>query len=399
MSNLKAAAGTSWENGGRGAGGGMLDVEFLDGVVEQQPARMRVAARSSGRVEERHRGMRRRGIEAGILLVVFIAWLGGCAAREGRLERFEFTRLEMGVKTRVVTYAASQEEAERGAQAAFARVAELDACMSDYRADSELMWLCGNGGPAPVSKDLFIVLMAAQHVSQATCGAFDVSVGPAVALWRKARAEHRLPYPVRVHEAAEQIGWQKIELNPERMTVTLHGLWMRLDLGGIAKGYAAQQAVEVLKKNGQAHCLVALAGDICAGEAPPGEEGWKIEVAPPPESPFQVRLRTLVLANACVSTSGDREQFVEIEGKRYSHIIDPRTAMALTNHAQATVVGRDGAVVDAAATALCVLGASRTAEVSEKLGVSCVVFEGREETVCDQAGMLSTATRSMPARR
>jgi thiamine biosynthesis lipoprotein len=316
-----------------------------------------------------------------ILVVLVIVGLGGCA-REARLERFEFTRLEMGVKTRVVTYARSREEAERGAQAAFARVAELDACMSDYRQDSELMRLCrgAEGTPVRVSADLFSVLKTAGRVSGASDGAFDVTVGPAVALWRQARRDATLPSSSQIAEAQKAVGWQSVELDERQRTVTLRKTSMRLDLGGIAKCYAAQQAVEVLKGQGQARCLVALAGDICVGEAPPGTDGWRIDVAPPPGRDER---RTLALVNTCASTSGDKEQYVEIGGQRYSHIIDPRTAMALTNHAQATVVGRDGAVVDAAATALCVLGASRAGEVGEKLGVSCAVWEDGMETGCD----------------
>src|SRR5262245_6236113 len=158
--------------------------------------------------------MRHRGIEARMvgLIAVFIALLGGCS---GRLQRFELTRLAIGVKPRVVTYAPSKEEAERGAAAAFGRIAELDAIMSDYRADSELMRLCAApvGSPVAISKDLFEVLRTAQRVSEGTGGAFDVTVGPAVALWRRARDTGALPGEAEVESALAAVGWQTLVLD------------------------------------------------------------------------------------------------------------------------------------------------------------------------------------------
>jgi thiamine biosynthesis lipoprotein len=339
--------------------------------------------------------MRHPGIEAkswvGLVVVFIAAVLGGCAG-EKKLERFEFTRLEMGVRARVVLYARSGPEAERGAQGAFERIAGLDACMSDYRPQSELSRLSRtNLVQVPVSKDLFTVIAAALRVSEASGGAFDITVGPAVALWREMRktGKAKLGFAGVVRE---RIGWRSVWLDDKNRTVTLGTRNMLLDLGGIAKGYAAQQAVLVLQHQGLNRCMVALAGDICVGDAPPGEEGWKIDVRPPTPVPgrdVDVYLHaTLILANASVSTSGDSEQFVEIDGRRYSHIIDPRTALPVTTSIQATVVGRDGAIVDAAATALSVLGPSKAAEVSESLGVSSVVSEGGAVVVSDKGGRL-----------
>jgi thiamine biosynthesis lipoprotein len=335
-----------------------------------QPLRTIDAARSGIRIEERHRGMRHRGIEAKAvgLIAVFIFFLGGCA---GRLSRFEFTRLEMGVKTRVVTYAASKEEAEAGAAAAFGRIAELDAMMSDYRADSELMRLCGRpaGEAVPVSKDLFEVLSTAQRISAASDGAFDVTVGPVVALWREARRTHELPSKEATEEARGRVGWREVVLEPARRTVTLRRPGMRLDLGAIGKGYAAEEGVRVLRAHGQGRCLVALAGDIYAGDPPPGEKGWRVEVIEEAAIPW----RTVLLKNEGVSTSGDAEQFVEVGGVRYSHIVDPRTGTATTTRLRATVVARHGAIADGASTAVTILGPTKGAELVCGLGAAMVI--------------------------
>jgi thiamine biosynthesis lipoprotein len=355
-----------------------------------------------------------------LFIVFLVACKGGTPLRGGhdssgpvQPQRFEFTRLEMGVKTRIVTHAPSQELAQAGAQAAFARIAALDACMSDYRAESELSRLCVHapGEAVPVSADLLTVLLTAQHVSEVSGGAFDVTVGPLVSLWRQARRLGALPTEGVLVVARKSVGWQNLELDAARRTATLRKPGMTLDLGGIAKGYAAQQALETLRARGLPQSLVALSGDIAAGDPPPGERGWKIEVAPPPAeshptsdiphptshttSPVHVHLRTLLLANACVSTSGDAEQFVEIGGKRYAHIIDPRTGMATTGGVQATVVGRRGDVVDAAATALCVLGLRENADLSAELGVSSIVTGVENgmviEWISDDAGLLKWA--------
>src|ERR1051325_2590463 len=308
MSNLNAAAGTSWEKGLRAtaeldcglwiAGCGLEECELGDCDVEWHAVRRRVAASNGVRVRRRRRGMGRLkmslvvGAKFGIVVLLIVV-LFGCAARE---ERFEFTRWEMGVKARVVVYAASREKAGSGAQAAFGRIAGLDACMSDYRPDSEVMKLCR--GPelerVRVSEDLYRVLKAGARVSEVSGGAFDVTVGPEVALWREARKTGELPAEGVVALVAQRVGWRGVELEDVGPAVRLQTRNMLIDLGGIGKGYAAEEAVKELRRRGMARCLVALAGDICVGEAPSGEKGRGIEVAGSG--------RALTLRNACVST-------------------------------------------------------------------------------------------------
>lgn len=288
--------------------------------------------------------------------------------RAGSLARFEFTRVQMGVQSRIVLYAANRAEAEAAAAAAFERIGALDAVMSDYRRDSELARLCERAGgeAVPVSRDLFRVLAAARAVSEATGGAFDVTVGPAVALWRRARQTRQLPTEEERLEAMSLIGWQWVVLDRTAGTVRLAQPGMRLDLGGIGKGYAAAEAVETLRARGVGRCLVGLAGDIATGDAPPGRIGWEVEVEVDGAGAGGERM-ALLLANRSVSTSGSREQFVEIDGRRYSHMVDPRTGLGATTSRVAAVVGKEGAVVDAAATALCVVSDAEREMVRDRL--------------------------------
>ena len=254
--------------------------------------------------------------------------------------------------------------AERACAAAFERFAALDTIMSDYRADSELMQLCAKAGgpPVVVSRDLFKVLQRSQEVAQRSNGAFDVTCGPLITLWRKARKTHVLPTSEEREQARTLVGWQKLRLDSRKRTVQLLVPGMKLDLGGIGKGYADDCAQEVLKKQGITHALVEAGGDIVVSNPPPGEKGWKIQVA---NAGVTSNSPLLLYANTAISTSGDTEQFVEISNRRYSHIIDPRTGQALTDRIQVTIVAKDGLTSDGLSTAVSVLGAEKGQELAK----------------------------------
>jgi thiamine biosynthesis lipoprotein len=133
---------------------------------------------------------------------------------------------------------------------------------------------------------------------------------------------------------------------------------MQLDLGGIAKGYAADEALRLLKGRGMPRALVAASGDIAIGDPPPGQRGWKIAISGMDADAVSAT-PTLLLKNCGVSTSGDTEQFIEIDHVRYSHIVDPRTGLGLTNRIQATIIAPHTTASDSLATTVCVLGPKR----------------------------------------
>jgi thiamine biosynthesis lipoprotein len=272
--------------------------------------------------------------------------------------RHEFESKHMGTTFRVVLHAPDEATAKKAAEAAFVRVTELDNCMSDYKQTSELMRLCKAfaaevGEPVKVSDDLFFVLSKAEELSKRSDGAFDVTVGPVVQLWRHARRTQELPDPKEFAAARAKVGYQKVKLDPARKTVQLTTPGMQLDLGGIAKGYAADEALKLLReKFGIKSALVAAAGDITCGDPPPGKEAWVVDIAPIAKGQ---KPRTLRLANASVSTSGDLEQFVVINGVRYSHVLDPKTGLGLTGRRSVTVIGNDGTTADSMTKAVSVL--------------------------------------------
>lgn len=304
----------------------------------------------------------------GSTLVLWICWLAlatlgqHTAARATTKPpmRHEQTQTHMGTTFKLTFYCDDEATASQAGKLAFARIGEIDSILSDYKSDSELSRLNrAAGGPAqPVSEDFFAVLARAREMHACTDGAFDISVGPAVRLWRRSRRSKRLPTLAARQEALAKMGFNKVRLDHQAKTVALTQPGMLLDAGGIAKGWACDEALKILRQHGITRALVDGGGGVSVGEPPPGKSGWQIAIAAPGRVPGQpLRLETtLLLAKQAVATSGDAERSVEIDGKRYSHIVDPQTGLGLTRRIQASVVDPDGATADALATALCVLG-------------------------------------------
>ena len=260
---------------------------------------------------------------------------------------YEFESVHMGTTFRIKAFG-EREQMERAAKAAFARVAELDQIFSDYKADSENMKLCKANDKEPnvfrtVSADVIKVLTKANALAQKSDGAFDVTVGPLVQLWRIARRTQVLPTAKELADAKAKVGYDKIAIHTDGKRVKLGMPGMRLDFGGIVKGYAADEALAVLEKHGIKQALIAASGDIRVGDPPPGKTGWEIEIAPLEKGKEP---RKLILANAAVSTSGDLFQFVEIDGVRYSHVLDPKTGLGLTGRRSVSVVAKTGIEAD-----------------------------------------------------
>jgi FAD:protein FMN transferase len=297
------------------------------------------------------------------------------------LSRFEFVQPRMGTLFRIICYAPGADVAARASNAAFERIAKLDNIMSDYHPASELMLLCQRSGgpPVEVSEDLFNILAESQIMAERSGGAFDITVGPIVRLWRRARRQREMPDPLRLAQALELVGCEKIQLEETTRSARLTRKGMLLDLGGIAKGYAADEALKVLKHYGMESVLVAAGGDIAVSTPPPGKRGWNIGISslePSSKPPRQF----LLLQDAAVSTSGDAEQYVEINGKRYSHIVDPKTGIGLIGRSRVTVIAPNGTTSDSLATAVSVLGPERgLALIDATEGAAALILQMTEQ--------------------
>ena len=264
----------------------------------------------------------------------------------------------MGTLVSITLYADSPDQAQRAFTAAFSTIARLNRILSDYDPESELSRVCE--ADTPLSPELLVVLNHAQELATETKGAFDITVVQLTKLWRRARRENHLPSKAQIADAFKRSGFRNLKVRAWRIGCAVPG--MQLDAGGIAKGYAGDEALAALRKAGVTSAMVAISGDIVIGDPPPGKPGWKI----------QVLGQTLTLANAAVSTSGDEYQFIELGGTRYSHIIDPRTGMALRNSHAVGVVARKGIDSDSIATAVSVAGPAIARELSARRQVRII---------------------------
>lgn len=285
----------------------------------------------------------------------------------------------MGTEVRLVLYAADDAQATRATRAAFARIAALNTTLSDYQSSSELMQLSAKAGQGPiaVSADLFRVLAAAQTLAARSDGAFDVTSGPLTRLWRGARRLSELPSTTRVDEARARSGYRRLHLHETRRTATLDTAGMSLDVGGIAKGYAADEALRAMAGEGVMSALVAIGGDIAVAAPPPGHDAWAVDVASL-DLPGAPHLGTLQLRDAAVSTAGDAEQWMTANGRRYSHILDPRTGWPMVGRSSTTVIARRGLEADGLDTTAAILGPETGLRLVEDTP-GAAVFMVREE--------------------
>jgi len=256
------------------------------------------------------------------------------------LECFEFTRGVMGTEFRIVLYADEAADAADAADAAFDRADELESLLSDWDPESELSRLAdsaGTGEWVEVSDDLWRVVSLAQEWARITGGAFDITAGPLTRLWRWAdRRRISMPEDRRI-EAMRAVGWRGLELDPERQALRLTRPGMRLDAGGIAKGYTADEIAAVLRAAGLPHHLVDTGGDLRLGERPPSSAGWNVALPMPTPAPGIGHVDD-ALSHTVLATSGDSYRHTTVDGERLSHILDPRTGGSVPGRRLVTAV-------------------------------------------------------------
>ena len=307
------------------------------------------------------------------------------------LHLYEAVEPHMGTLFRIKLYAADEHQAKLAFQSAFARITELDNELSDYQPASELnrLSLTAVHHPVHVSTDLYRILEASEGLSEKTNGAFDITLGPLTHLWRQARKANRAPPSLAIEQAKAKCGFRKLHLDSKQHTVELDQAGMQLDAGGIAKGYAADEALQAILLSGISSALVAASGDLAFSDAPPGEAGWKIglDSLDSARAPFT---RVLLLSNGAVSTSGPAEQHLDVAGVRFSHIIDPLTGLGLTRDITVSVIARRGIDADSMSTAVSVLGLERgLAFIEQQPGVGAIVVtnESGQPHIAESSGV------------
>jgi len=277
-------------------------------------------------------------------------------------------RVVMGTFANITAVAADSRTAKACVEAAFSQLKRVDELMSDYKSDSQLSQVNRDAfkEPVHVDDDLFEVLDIAVEYSGQTDGAFDVTVGPVVKLWREAEETGALPPEEDIAQAGSKVGFEKLILDRENKTVRFKVDGMRLDLGGIAKGYAIDLAIEAMQKAGAIGGLVDVGGDVrCFGPPSDSKESWLVGLQDP--SVENQLLLVLKLRGVAVATSGGYRRFAEIDGKKYSHIINPQASSAADELVSVSIVARTATAADALATAVSVMGREKGLALVESL--------------------------------
>lgn len=249
----------------------------------------------------------------------------------------------------------------RARDAVYAEVRRLESRLSNWDPESDVSRLnrAAGAGPQRVDPGLVALLAASQRHTLATRGSFDVSVGPLVALWRQAAMSNALPAPHEIAEARSQVGAARIEILPDGRVALPAG--MQVELGGVAKGFALDRALPILRSAGVANALLSFGqSSTWALGAPAGSpKGWRLLVRAPDGGLEGI----LTLRDRALSVSGSLGQWTEIEGRRFGHVIDPRSGHPLERRREALVVAPDAALAEALSKALLVLGEVEGLEV------------------------------------
>ncbi|MEP6947832.1 MAG: FAD:protein FMN transferase [Ginsengibacter sp.] len=297
-----------------------------------------------------------------------------------QLKRFTFSQPKMGSPFNIIFYSADSLQASSIATQCFQLVDSFVFIYSDYLDSSELNKLCATAGktndPVTVSPALFDILLLSRTAYEKSDGTFDITLGPLTKLWRKARKGNTFPDDKTVKEKLALTGFKKISLDTVTRRVQLLQPGMQLDLGGIAQGYIGQRVIDFLRTKNIANALVDVSGDIVAIGAPPGTSGWTVGINIP-EKTDELQKRNLLIINKAVTTSGDVYQHFDHNGKRYSHIIDPRTGYGITSQKNVTVIANDGTTADWLTKACSILSARKAKKLAHSLHAEVLIAELR----------------------
>ena len=263
--------------------------------------------------------------------------------------RYQFSHPQMGTVFKIILYTNDSLSGVYASQKAFLRLDELNLILSDYREDSEINRLCrtsGTGEYVKISADLWQILQESLQAAQLSKGYFDVTIGPMTQLWRRMKRQKILPSSQQIAEARAKIGIENIVFKAESQSVMLKKQGMRIDFGGIGKGFTEDEMMKVLKQNGIKAAMIEAGGNILVSDSPTDSpKGWEIII----------EKKKKYLKNCGISTSGDAYQFVEIGGQKYAHILNPKTGIGFTKPRQITVITKDGTSSDWLSTALCLM--------------------------------------------
>jgi thiamine biosynthesis lipoprotein len=285
------------------------------------------------------------------------------------------TRLYMGTMVEITVLGRDQAKLTAAKDAAFDEIGRIERLMSSYRGDSDVTRIDNSAGGPPVVVDpeVYEVIARSVEISRLTGGAFDVTMGAMWGIWKIDPDHPKIGDPAEIAARLPLVSWKNIVLDPERHAVGLKKPGMKIDLGGIAKGYAVDRAIEVMEERGITMALVDAGGDLRALGSHGGRP-WMIGIQDPRKK--DAIIGTMPVSDMSVATSGDYEKFIEVNGKRYCHIFDPRTGYPASGARSVTIITREAWRADALATSVFVLGPDQGMDLIEKTpAVSGIIID------------------------
>lgn len=303
-----------------------------------------------------------------------------CAAMAQQDQKHQKTLLLMGSRFEVAAIHQDAQLAWDGINAAISEITRIEKLISSWDPNSQTSLINKNAGikPVKVDKELFSLIQRAVQISNITGGAFDISYASMDRIWKFDGSMKSMPAAEVVEEASSKIGFQNIQLDPERGEVFLKNKGMKIGFGAIGKGYAAQKSKEKMVALGITNGVVNASGDLIAWGNDVNGEKFKVGIADPANKD-RVLMR-LNVDNASVVTSGDYERFVKFNGVRYSHIIDPRTGYPTTGIKSVSIICANPELADALSTSVFVLGVEQGLNLINQLdGVECLIITDTDE--------------------
>ena len=288
---------------------------------------------------------------------------------------FKKSRIIMDTLVTITVVARTSSDADEAIDKGFHEIERLEKTANFYSPDSEISQINTHAGitPVKVSSDILELLMKARYVSEKTDGAFDLTIGPVISLYDFHKKV--LPTDAAIMKKLSLVNYRDIVINRNQSTVFLRKKGMLIDPGGIMKGYAAAKAAEVLKKHGVNSAIVAVAGDISTFGPKPDGSPWKVGIRDPRAQEQDEVMTTLQLRDMSISTSGDYERFFIMNGRRFHHLISPKTGYPSEECRSVSIIATEGAFADAFATGIFILGPEKGVKILEEIGLEGIIID------------------------
>lgn len=316
-------------------------------------------------------------------LLMVAVLINSCTGPKEKI--FRKSSLLMDTLVSISVVAETEDRALKAMDIAFKEIEKLDNMLNYFSEKSEVSQINRSAGirPVRVSTETLDIIEKALYVSEKTSGAFDITIGPLISLWDFGSSPSKPPGNKLIRERMSLVNYRDVDLNRKGSTVYLKKKGMSIDLGGIAKGYAADRAVSELKREGIRAGLVAIAGDIKGFGLKPDGKAWSVGIRNPRQKGKEDEIMAVIgLKDKAISTAGDYERYFIVDGRRYHHLLDPHTGYPSYECRSVSVIAGDGVLTDSFSTGIFILGIKKGMRVLEEMGLDAVIVDndGRMHT-------------------